>query len=693
MHFIKTSLTLTFAMSISGIVSAADIYVSKSGNINNTGTIDSPFSTITKASQVAKGGDTVHVLPGTYNETVKTAKSGSSAARIRFVSDQKWGAKIIGSGTEAMWNNTASYVDISGFDISGPGRLGILNQGSYVVMSGNHIHDIKVSGGCTGAGGAGIVNANYSGSDGDIIGNLVHDIGVPGKCLGVQGIYSSNLRGKILNNIVYRASAFGIHLWHAANNVTIANNTIFNNGSSTMGGGLVFGTGDAPGGIVLDNSKIINNIVFNNPLASISTYCYSGENCIGANNIVANNLVYGNGKGITLKRGTATGTISADPQFINYQVSTSGDFHLKSTSPAINKGLTSGAPINDFDGAIRGGAPDIGAFESKGVTAPIAGFSVSNVNFENVVVGERSPVKTIKVTNSGGESLILSNFKTSGDFVVASTSTCSLGKSYVAGATCNLDVSFLPTVLGTRTGSLVVESNSYPSVATIALSGTGVQVTKPVVSVSTSSVNFGDVLLGSASSIKVVTITNSGTAPLIFPSAFVIAGDFVSGGTGTCKVNVAYAPNTSCTASLVFKPSAVGTRIGSLSITSNASTTVQKVSLTGNGTSSSKPIAVASVSSLSFGSIKIGTKSEAKIVTIKNAGNAPLIFGQGFTFTGKFSFGGKGTCLVNVAYAPGATCTASVMFAPTTVGSQTGTLNVLSNAAAVSVNLSGTGVL
>jgi hypothetical protein len=51
------------------------------------------------------------------------------------------------------------------------------------------------------------VDKQRSGSDGDIIGNVVHDIGAPGKCNGVQGIYSSNLRGQIVNNIVHRASS------------------------------------------------------------------------------------------------------------------------------------------------------------------------------------------------------------------------------------------------------------------------------------------------------------------------------------------------------------------------------------------------------------------------------------------------------------------------------------------------------
>lgn len=342
------------------------LYVAVTGADSNPGSKSAPFRTISKAAAMAKPSTTIHVAAGTYSGNVVTARSGTSTGRIRYVSDTKWGAKVVGTGTEAHWTNNGNFVDVSGFDITGPGRLGILNYASNTLIEGNHVHDLKVSGGCTGSGGAGIVDANYSATDDDIIANVVHDIGVPGKCNGVQGIYHSNLRGKIMNNIVYRVSAWGIHLWHAANNVVIANNTVFNNGSSSMGGGIEAGSGDSPGGIVLNHTSIINNIVYNNPGASITQYCYSGVSCIGSSNLTANNLVYGNGRGISLKVGGATGTIAADPKFVNYQSNGLGNYRLQNGSPAINKAIAASAPAYDIDSAARplGGAIDIGAYES-----------------------------------------------------------------------------------------------------------------------------------------------------------------------------------------------------------------------------------------------------------------------------------------------------------------------------------------
>jgi hypothetical protein len=340
-------------------------YVSTTGSDSNPGTSAKPFKTITKAASVAKPGTTVHVAAGTYYGNVSTRVSGTSSNRIRFVSDTKWGAKIVGSGSEAMWTNNGNYVDVVGFDITGPGRHGILNYASNTLMANNHVHNLTLSGGCTGNGGAGIVNATYTGSNGDIISNVIHDIAKPGQCNGVQGIYTSNKGGKIMNNIVYRVSSYGIHLWHAATDVLIANNTVFANGSSSMGGGIVVGDGDAPGGVQVKNTKVINNIVYKNPRGGIQQYCDSGS-CIGTGNITANNLVYGNGTNISLRVGSATGTISADPKFVSYNPTGTGDYRLQSGSPAINKGTSASAPSTDILGAARpkGGAIDIGAYES-----------------------------------------------------------------------------------------------------------------------------------------------------------------------------------------------------------------------------------------------------------------------------------------------------------------------------------------
>lgn len=339
-------LMLCVCHALAGTAAAAasgrTLWVAPDGDDANPGTRRAPLRTLAAAvAQAATGsaaGTTVQVAPGVYPENVKTGASGRAGARVRYLSTVKWGARIVGSGTGAVWTNYGRHVEIAGFDLSGSGRIGLLNYGSWVRMRDNHVHDLQVSGGCTGDGGGGIVNANYKASHGDIVGNVVHDIGVPGTCNGVHGIYYSNLHGRIENNIVYRAASWGIHLWHAADQVLITRNTVFANGSDRIGGGIVVGTGDSPGGVKLSGTRIVNNIVVWNPRASIQQYCDHDDACIGAGNVVADNVVYGNGVGIQMRVGKATGTIADDPRFVDFRPDGSGNYRLKRGSPAIGYG-------------------------------------------------------------------------------------------------------------------------------------------------------------------------------------------------------------------------------------------------------------------------------------------------------------------------------------------------------------------
>lgn len=339
------------------------LFVSVAGVDSNPGTAEMPFRTIERASRAASAGSVVHVAPGVYRGAFHTRSGGRADARIRYISTTQWGARLEGSGKDSVWTNHGDFVDISGFDISGKGRIGILNLGSHTVIERNHVHDLAVSGGCTADGGAGIDNGNYAGSDGDIVGNIVHDIGSPGTCNGVHGIYSSNRRGKIVNNMVYRVSSFGIHLWHAATHVVVANNTLFANGSASMGGGIIMGNGDGPGGAVLNHTKVVNNIIYDHPAASIKEFCYPGHECTGAHNLVANNLVFRNGQPVSLRHGRAKNTITRDPQFVDYRNDGAGNYQLKSSSPAIARGtyLNGVASTSDNTAGRAKRKVDIGA--------------------------------------------------------------------------------------------------------------------------------------------------------------------------------------------------------------------------------------------------------------------------------------------------------------------------------------------
>lgn len=320
-------------------------YVAAGGSDANDGSVSAPWATIQHAADVVAPGWVVHVAPGTY-APVNNQTSGTAIARIRFISDIQWGATIQGAGASA-WTNSGSYVDIMGFDVTGNVAVGILNDGSFVRIAGNNVHNTP--GSCPADGGAGIDNDSFTATDNEIVGNVVHDVGDPAvQCATVQGIYHSNLRGRILNNISYHNAAWGIHLWHAANNVVVANNLVFQNGD----GGIVVGAGDAPGGVINDNTTVSNNIVIYNGSSWGSGLAISEQGWTGPGNQYLNNLIWQNPHGIVLQNGLHDlNTINADPRLVNYQPDGGGDYHLQPSSPAIAAGTIQGMPRIDFSGA------------------------------------------------------------------------------------------------------------------------------------------------------------------------------------------------------------------------------------------------------------------------------------------------------------------------------------------------------
>lgn len=366
----ETSLAMESPASAWGPMPGHNYYVSRTGSDDHDGSASRPWATLQHAAANAETGSTVHVLPGLYQGPVVTRRSGQPDARIRFLSEKQWEAKVLAIGAQAVWRNDGNYVDIAGFDISGDGALGILNMGSNVRIVGNHVHDIPAPG-CTSDGGAGIHNGNYSGHDNDVIGNLVNKIGDPViRCHRVHGIYHSNLRGHIWNNISCDNQGWGIHLWHTPQSVVIANNLVCRNHE----GGIVIGAGDNRDALPADHMLVTNNILVGNGPAT-APYAIYEYGLLGDNNHYLNNLVFPRQQRISLQHGNRiTETIWTDPEFVNSGAEGEPDYHLAGGSSAIGKGTSAGAPPFDIEGGTRpvGGRWDIGPYQyhSQGKSWP-----------------------------------------------------------------------------------------------------------------------------------------------------------------------------------------------------------------------------------------------------------------------------------------------------------------------------------
>ncbi len=114
------------------------------------------------------------------------------------------------------------------------------------------------------------------------------------------------------------------------------------------------------------NCRFVNNTVVENPIAAFSNQPWLGvfaHKTRGAStgNIVRNNLV----RALSIASGSSTvdhniETTNYTSHFVDYN---GFDFHLKSTSSAVDAGITSQAPSIDRDGYSRSAPYDVGAYE------------------------------------------------------------------------------------------------------------------------------------------------------------------------------------------------------------------------------------------------------------------------------------------------------------------------------------------
>jgi len=309
------------------------------------------------------------------------------------------------------------------------------------------------------------------------------------------------------------------------------------------------------------------------------------------------------------------------------------------------------------------GSPQTVALSGSGIAAA-ASLLPASLTFATRLVGTTSPAQSVKLRNTGPVVLNISSIATTGDY--AQTHNC--GASLGAGASCNINVRFTPTATGTRSGGLSVTDDASDSPQTVALSGNGIA---PAAELSPASLTFASQLVGTTSDAQSVTLSNAGSAVLNI-SSIKTAGNYTQ--TNNCGANLD--AGTSCIINVSFKPSAAGTRSGTLSVTDNASGSPQKAALTGTGVT---PAVGLTPTSLNFGKIPVGTTSAPKSVTLSNTGTGILLISS-VALTGPNSADYAQTNNCDSSVDPGASCTITITFTPGATGSRTSTLGITDNA-------------
>src|SRR5579864_6728207 len=324
------------------------------------------------------------------------------------------------------------------------------------------------------------------------------------------------------------------------------------------------------------------------------------------------------------------------------------------------------------------GSPQSVALTGTGIALSAnAVLTPSSLTFASVPLGTSSLPQTVTLTNSGNTALTLSTVYTTGDY--GQTDNCPASLS--AGSTCVINVTFTPTVTGTRTGTVTISDSAMGSPQSVALTGTGIALSANAV-LTPSSLTFASVPLGTSSLPQTVTLTNSGNTALTI-SGVQVTGDY--GQNNNCPASLS--AGSTCTINVTFTPTVTGTRTGTVTISDSAMGSPQIVALTGTGLSLSATVAL-TPSSLTFASVPRGTSSTSQMVTLTNTGNAALTLSTVYT-TG--DYGQTDNCPASLS--AGSSCTINVTFTPTVTGARTGTVTISDNAAGSPhiVGLSGTG--
>ena len=214
-------------------------------------------------------------------------------------------------------------------------------------------------------------------------------------------------------------------------------------------------------------------------------------------------------------------------------------------------------------------------------SAPVVSLSSTTVIFATQSLGTSSTPQAVTLQNTGAATLNIQTIglagPNSGDFAIASGSTCTSGATVAPKASCVIQLTFTPAGLGTRSATVGITDNAGDSPQTISLSGTTTPT--PLVSVTPSNITFPAQYVGTSGLPQSATVTNNGNAPLSITSVTTSATDF--GTLNACGSIVA--AGSSCAIGVFFDPTASGTRSGTLTINDNAPGSPHTVALSGTG--------------------------------------------------------------------------------------------------------------
>lgn len=198
---------------------------------------------------------------------------------------------------------------------------------------------------------------------------------------------------------------------------------------------------------------------------------------------------------------------------------------------------------------------------------------------------------------------------------------------------------------------------------------------------SSTAINFGSTYVTLFKSTN-LTIKNSGSADLVISKA-TASGPFTH---GTMDLPRTIEPGDSISVTLWFHPVSVGKATGTLSISSNASTTAATVALSGTGLAQTMSL---TPSSVNFASVNVGSTA-TQTETLKNTGTTSLDVYKTSVSASVFTLSGLS---LPSLLAPGKSISFTLKFAPQSAGTISGSASIsTSMEGSLTASLTGTGV-
>jgi hypothetical protein len=304
--------------------------------------------------------------------------------------------------------------------------------------------------------------------------------------------------------------------------------------------------------------------------------------------------------------------------------------------------------------------------------------SVASVTFPKTIIGVTSAAKVVTITNKGGSAQAV-NLVMSGDF--SETDNC--GGSIGSGLSCQANLFFTPTLVGSISGAAGIYDSGNNLLAFVGLTGTSAVA----VTTTPTSLSFTGGTIGVQSAAKTFTINNTSSIPVNITAITTNIPDYQIN-TGIC-LTTTVAPAGNCTVSVQVTPTSASAN-GAIIITDDAPSAVPLVvKLASSAMAVTNPIS-ASPASLTFKTAS-GGSSAAQTITLKNISSGPVTLGT-ITVGADYAISSN-TCSTTLAV-KNSTCTFSIQFQPAFVGVIEGTAAVpfttSNNNSPLVVNLTGT---